>query len=318
MGTAACLTWLPPHVFTPMEREESYGTFENRTITRITGHSGKSKYCVEDSSGNFLFYIPLKNCLIDSRFRNGKLRFRDLSSGKEGYVDSTGFLTFLPDKPSDVIVAAPAVTPDTAAPKQTVKRMAATHLRETDIRSMLSNHPYRNEAAKVLSGRLEVTDSLRRRRILNYCEHFRMAYDSKDIDFLRQVFSDNALIIVGHTVRTGKGSDKEMAGNEKVRYSIRSKHEYLDRLAAIFDSNKKIRVGFSDFHIMRHPTLDGIYGVSLRQKYACDSYSDEGYLFLLWDFRDDSMPKIHVRTWQPERVLTQGEEPIEMSDFNLD
>ena len=76
---------------------------------------------------------------------------------------------------------------------------------------------------------------------------------------------------------------------------------------------------FSDFKILRHPTVPGIYGVTLRQKYACDTYSDDGYLFLLWDFRNPSMPLIHVRTWQPSLTVgPDGEELIDMSDFNLD
>lgn len=222
----------------------------------------------------------------------------------------------------DMIITTPEQQPEQlSSPQplpQTQKRVATTRIGETDIETMLANHPYRKEAAKVLSGKLELSDSLRRRRILNYCEHFRMAYDSKDIDFLRQVFSDNALIIVGHTVRTGKNSEETAGGNSKVRYSIRSKQEYLERLSKIFAANKSVKVTFSDFRILRHPTMDGIYGVSLRQKYSDDSYADEGYLFLLWDFRDESMPKIHVRTWQPRQVLQQGEEPIDMSDFNLE
>lgn len=205
---------------------------------------------------------------------------------------------------------------DKTAATSVSKRVKSTHLREANIESMIRNHPYRNEAVKVLSGRLPVTDSLRRRNILTYCEHFRRAYDTKDIDFLSQVFSDNALIIVGHTVRTGR--KEGIAGNEKVQYSIRSKQEYLERLSKIFNSNQKIKVRFSDFHIMRHPTVDGIYGVSLRQKYSSGTYADEGYLFLLWDFRNESRPKIHVRTWQTGKSLEEGEEPIEMSDFNLE
>ena len=48
---------------------------------------------------------------------------------------------------------------------------------------------------------MSVDDAKNRRMILNYCEHFRTAYTTKDIDFLRQVFSDKALIIVGNMVK---------------------------------------------------------------------------------------------------------------------
>lgn len=194
----------------------------------------------------------------------------------------------------------------------------ATNLPQADISTMLSGHPFFNEAKKVLSGRLEETDSLRRRKILDYCEHFRAAYPTRDIDFLRQVFSDNALIIVGTTVKSSSSNKKQVQSSPKVTYSIRSKQQYLERLQEIFNSNKKIDVRFSDFKIMRHPTVNGIYGVSMLQSYKSDRYSDEGYLFLLWDFRNPYMPKIHVRTWQPERSIHTDEDRIDISDFNLE
>lgn len=195
---------------------------------------------------------------------------------------------------------------------------ANTRFRDADISSFGYDNPFRMEAQKVLSGKLEETDSISRHRILSYCEHLRTSYTTRDIDFIRQVFSENALIIVGHTVKTGH-QEASASGNKKVSYSIRSKKEYIKRLERIFDTNKKIDVGFSDFKILRHPTMKGIYGVTLRQKYSCDQYSDDGYLFLLWDFRDPSMPLIHVRTWQPSLEIINGaEDVIEIGDFNLE
>ncbi|MDE7116054.1 MAG: hypothetical protein K2O56_06485 [Muribaculaceae bacterium] len=193
-----------------------------------------------------------------------------------------------------------------------------TRIRETDISKMMSGHPFYEEAKRVLSGRLEESDSLQRRRILDYCEHFRTAYPTRDIDFLRQLFSDNALIIVGTTVKSDDAGKSKTLCQTKVVYTVRSKQQYLERLQSIFRANEKIDVGFSDFRIMRHPSIKGIYGVSLRQTYTSDRYSDEGYLFLLWDFRNPSMPKIHVRTWQPESSIHMEEERIDISDFNLE
>lgn len=195
---------------------------------------------------------------------------------------------------------------------------ADTRFRDADIATFGNDNPFRMEARKVMSGRLEETDSASRHRILSYCEHLRTSYTTRDIDFLRQVFSDNALIIVGHTVRTGGKATAE-GRDRKVSYAIRSKKEYLERLERMFRTNRKIDVVFSDFSIMRHPTMEGIYGVTLRQKYSCDKYSDDGYLFLLWDFRDPSMPLIHVRTWQPTPSILDGsDEVIEIGDFNLE
>ncbi|MBD5233458.1 MAG: hypothetical protein HDS65_04680 [Bacteroidales bacterium] len=196
-----------------------------------------------------------------------------------------------------------------------VRKIDNTAFRDAEPSAMLNDHPFRKEALKVLNGHLEEKDSLSRRKILSYCEHLRTAYTSRDIDFIRQVFSDNALIIVGHVVKNARA---DMKYSDKVQYSIRTKKEYIERLAKIFDSKKKLDLQFSDFRIMRHPTMPGIYGVTLRQKYACDTYSDDGWLFLLWDFRNPSMPTIHVRTWQPSQILGDEGDIIDISDFNLE
>lgn len=220
---------------------------------------------------------------------------------------------------SDTIVpATPEVCPAlNTLPASAYKDIQSTTLSKADLRSMVADHPFAREAGIVLSGRLEESDSINRRGILNYCEHLRTSYTTKDLDFIRQVFSNDALIIVGHTVKSGKSSDVTAGASDNVRYSIRTKDAYIQRLAEVFAANKKIDIKFSDFRIMRHPSIEGIYGVTLRQKYTSDKYSDEGYLFLLWDFRNASMPQIHVRTWQLADGLTDTDDLIGLGDFNL-
>lgn len=216
--------------------------------------------------------------------------------------------------------AAPAAdAPSTSAREMPAQAVKTTGFRDAEPHAMLAGHPFRLEAAKVLSGRLEATDSLSRHKILSYCEHLRTSYTTRDIDFIRQVFSDNALIIVGHVVKTGAKPGTAISSNSKVVYNIRTKREYLENLSRIFDSGKPIDVKFSEFRIMRHPTVEGLYGVTLRQGYSCGNYSDDGYLFLLWDFRNMSMPLIHVRTWQPSMSVGPDQDDIiGIGDFNLE
>lgn len=318
MGTAAYIAGLPPLVYKTDDKPMNYGTFENRRLARHIDKSGIATYFVEDSFGNYLFTIPLKDCIIDSRFREGKLRFRDNISGEEGYIDSTGFLNLVPKRDDDIISASAGQSPVLGSETtRDIVTSSAISLKDSQIENLQPDNPFRKEAAKIISGALEESDSLNRRMILNYCEHFRSAYDTKDIDFLRQVFSNDALIIVGNVVKTGVNTSGLGDSNEKVVYNIHSKSSYLEKLSKIFESNKSIKVEFSDFKILRHPTVENIYGVSLSQKYSSNKYSDEGYIFLLWDFRNRSMPQIHVRTWQPSQALRHGEDPIEISDFNL-
>ena len=63
----------------------------------------------------------------------------------------------------------------------------------------------------------------------------------------------------------------------------------------------------------------------LHQLYSSSTYSDDGYLFLLWDFRDEENPKIHVRTWQPKyldqsqlQIATKRDQVFTFDDFDID
>jgi hypothetical protein len=205
----------------------------------------------------------------------------------------------------------------TSAQPRRESHVKAVRLSQTDIRKIAQSSPFYNEAAKIVKGKLTETDASHRRQILNYCEHLRTAYTTKDIDFLRQVFSDEALIIVGNVVKESAAT-AGVGADSRVSYALHTKRDYLSRLAKVFGMNKSVDVKFSDFRIMRHPTKDGIYGVSLRQRYKSDRYADDGWLFLLWDFRNASMPLIHVRTWQPSATVGGGEGVIDISDFNLE
>lgn len=51
-------------------------------------------------------------------------------------------------------------------------------------------NPFYAEASKILSGKLTETDAENRQVILNYVEHLRTSYTTKDIDFLTQLFSE--------------------------------------------------------------------------------------------------------------------------------
>lgn len=191
----------------------------------------------------------------------------------------------------------------------------------TDWKEISKQSPFFAEASKIVNGKLSEPDAKNRRMILNYVEHLRTSYTTKDIYFLEQLFSENALIVVGKVIRTAPNKETGYLPPAQVEYNVKSKREYLDRLKQVFKANKNIDLKFSDFHIMRHPTVPGLYGVSLRQGYTSDLYSDDGYLFLLWDFRDETAPKIHVRTWQPgmidERTPLPEESVFNIRNFNL-
>lgn len=169
--------------------------------------------------------------------------------------------------------------------------------------------------------RYEVTDIRDRMMILDYVEHFRTSYNMKDLKFLRQVFSDDALIITGKVIKVRK-TEMAPSGN-KVIYTTQTKQQYLDNLSRAFKTNGYIKVQFDNVMMVEHPTIRGIYGVTVHQKWNTARYSDEGYVFMVWDFRNPDAPQIHVRTWQPDYIdKTKGQklnpnDVFTLGDFDL-
>lgn len=171
----------------------------------------------------------------------------------------------------------------------------------------------------VVRANKELTDLRRRQLILDYVEQFRTSYNTKDLKFLEQVFSDDALIITGKVIKS-KPSDGTFLPQEKITYRKYNKQEYLTHLKASFAAKSWIKVTFDEIEVMRHPTNKDFYGVTLHQGYSSSNYHDDGYLFLLWDFTDENNPQIHVRTWQPDKIggkQLPKDEIFSLSDFDI-
>ena len=169
----------------------------------------------------------------------------------------------------------------------------------------------------VIKSNLELTDLRRRQLILDYVEQFRTAYNQKDINFLNQVFSDDALIITGKVITT---KHAEGFTSQKIQYNKQSKEQYIKNLKGVFARNSYIKVTFDEIQVMRHPVNPNFYGVTLLQGWTSGKYHDDGYLFLLWDFTNESAPQIHVRTWQPDKIGGKSlpkDEVFSLSDFDI-
>lgn len=150
-----------------------------------------------------------------------------------------------------------------------------------------------------------VDDMDKRMQILHYVEQFRTAYCQKDIKFMENVFSDDALIITGREViRRERPTDGPMSLKKDIIYNKQNKTQYLTNLRGIFSRNGYINVKFSEVTIERNGAKPNIYGVTCVQDWHTKNskggqYHDEGIVFMLWDFTDEEHPTIHVRTWQP-------------------
>ena len=181
-----------------------------------------------------------------------------------------------------------------------------------------------NRYEELMAEKQSDLDYARRQIIVDFIENFRTAYNRKDNAMLNSVFSDKALIITGRVVKEKPNSDltKMTLANNRVVYIQQTKQEYLTKLAQVFKTVKYINVKFSDIEIVEHPKFDNIYGVTLKQFWRTDRYKDEGYLFLMIDFRDSNNPLIQVRTWQPYKdsagnIVTQKNDVFHLGSFKI-
>lgn len=169
--------------------------------------------------------------------------------------------------------------------------------------------------------------------LLSFCDRFRTYYNTKNIEGLERVFSDDALIITGNVKMVpSTAPDSYSTLVPKVTYNRQTKQQYISNLKRAFARNRYIEVKFSEIGIeggcgtvTRSSNNPNMYGVRLKQEWRSSNYNDDGYLFLLWEFDPEGRkdPVIHVRTWQPEfldkaRTQPLSEEKIfSLSDFDL-
>lgn len=154
-------------------------------------------------------------------------------------------------------------------------------------------------------GSMQKTDANRRMQILDFIEELHTAYLQKNIEFIEQIFGDSDSI---------------------PSVTFLDKQEHLKNLKKAFITDKFINAKFEDVRISRYPNPQrkDFYGVTLHLLYTSGTYSDDGYLFLLWDIREEDRPQIHICTWQPKytdnsktQIATSEDEAFTISDFEI-
>lgn len=143
-----------------------------------------------------------------------------------------------------------------------------------------------------------------RKILIEFLENYKTAYALKRIDYLKQIFDDNALIIVGKVSEQPEGSadaDQKYINNKYVQLYRKSKEEYMEQLEHCFNSNEFINIRFAENDIVKAGKGGEIYGIQIKQDYYSSNYGDTGYLFLMVDLNDPKQPIITVRVWMPER-----------------
>lgn len=146
------------------------------------------------------------------------------------------------------------------------------------------------------------TDSIRM-VIATFLENYKTAFALKRADYIKSIFDDNAIIIVGHVIKKAQhnAENDKYLDNEMVKHTRLSKQEYIKNLERSFKSNQFINIRFTDNDVKKMGVGADTYGIQIHQDYYSSTYSDTGYLFLMVDLNDIDQPCIKVRTWQPKR-----------------
>lgn len=151
--------------------------------------------------------------------------------------------------------------------------------------------------------------------ILNFMEDYQTAYALKRLDYIKSIFSDDAIIITGTVLKKAETPDRMFDANKivdfmpqskNVKYSHMSKDEYIKRLGMIFKERDYVNLTFENnvTKIIDLPSVvehGAAFGIEIRQRYVSSGYSDDGYLTLAFDTRGEH-PIIHVRLWQPDKT----------------
>lgn len=136
--------------------------------------------------------------------------------------------------------------------------------------------------------------------LANFLENFKTAYALKRLDYLEQLFDDDAIIITGKVLQKFNGNKEfGLSNNRYVQLVQQDKATYMKHLKRSFASKEFINIKFANNRV-RRTKVDGVYAIQIKQDYFSSNYGDSGYLFLLVDIRNTKEPIIHVRAWQEQ------------------
>ena len=184
-----------------------------------------------------------------------------------------------------------------------------------DVRFAMEEFHYK----KLIKEGEKLKDGVYRLRLIQFIEIIRTAYNRRDISYLKKIYSDDALIIVGRVLKENPNEQDYLENSflkkDQIRFIKVSKKKYIEKIERIFKLNDFLKINFEEVAVVKHPKIPEIYGVTLKQNWNSSTYSDQGYLFLMVDYRDISKPLIHVRSWQPEKF--EDGSVVSLFDFEL-
>ncbi len=188
-----------------------------------------------------------------------------------------------------------------------------------DVNFSVFSGLYENHVGKFKNCESEEAESFLYRQVLvKFLEKYRSAYLNRDLKTLNSIFADEAVIIVGRVLTPGVTDRSYEYGKSELQpdidYLEMSKEEFLVRQEMIFNNQEDICLGFNSCEFNQKNDDKEVYGIAMRQQYSSTGYADEGYLFLLVDFKEND-PMIYVRSWQPSEWTE--DQLIKLSNYRV-
>jgi len=137
--------------------------------------------------------------------------------------------------------------------------------------------------------------------LISFLENYKTAFALKRLDYIENLFADDAVIIVGRVAKIKTNIENRYRNNEIIQYNRYNKEQYVKNLKHAFASNEFINLKLLDNDVRKSGRPGDVYGIQIRQDYFSTNYGDTGYLFLLVDLSEPDTPVIHIRTWQPQK-----------------
>lgn len=172
----------------------------------------------------------------------------------------------------------------------------------------------------------EQKDARRQMFIKDFLATYETAYEKKEIGYIEDFFSDDALIITETKKLNHIGKEIAPSVNKSRPYEtiVENRKEYIARLKEVFDSNTSIKINIAGLRIRQHAKYPEIYGVNFSQLWKDQNGGDNlesqmpGFVFLMIDFKHgEQTPVIHVRTWQPKDNIEKESDKYFLDDFMI-
>ncbi len=151
-------------------------------------------------------------------------------------------------------------------------------------------------------------------QLMGFLESYKTAYCLKRLEYLKTIFSDDAVIIVGNSVKRSQSNPMNegvatFVNAEDFEYSRQDKKTYMERLGQVFKKNEFINIQFTESDIQwveKYPEKS-MFAVDLRQEYNSTHYGDKGWLFLLVDLTNEDEPLILTRAFDQNKRYSIGD-----------